>query len=406
MSKRKIIIPIIIITVAVLALYWPIHYVIARNLGSSENPQKQIIPLTDDLSRESSFNPAAQMDSDSSVNNLAPTPYTPDTYIKPVYDPFQSDTPPGVIDEILPQGDPNNASPQADFTVRTDTRGIASRNSGTIGSTFIFNASTSTDGEDYTSKLKARWDFDGDNHYDTYFSRTKTAYHRYERPGTYNLMLQILDTAGNTDTTTQQVIVVNNTPPLAFFSYKPQSAGTPETIYLFDTSRSSDSQYGENYLQYRFDWNGDGKWDTTYQFKKSWRHKFEAVGVFNVTMEVKDPEGSTAKHIEQITINPNSIPYADFTIEVKEQFVNGEIYRTYVFDASASYDPETPQMQLQYRWDFNYTGPDDISFNLDWSNSYKYTGTYQVPGEKIIRLQVRDQDGAVNEVYKTIYVGG
>lgn len=82
----------------------------------------------------------------------------------------------------------------------------------------------------------------------------------------------------------------------------------------------------------------------------------------------------------------------------------GKNYKTeYIFDASLSTDKESTD-NLKYRWDFNYTGSDDINFNTNWQNSPFSKGHYDFSGEKIIRLQVMDEDGAISNSFAKINV--
>jgi hypothetical protein len=190
--------------------------------------------------------------------------------------------------------------------------------------------------------------------------------------------------------------------------------GTTESIFVFNTSDSDDSQFVKSVLDFRFDWNGDGVWDTPYNDKTTWRHRFGTfesaggsvgddvsvsrggAGVYNVIMEVKDPAGAVSTVSHSVTVINNTKPNAEFTYEVKENSYGDTTTYMYYFDASRSRDAEEFQ-SLQYRWDFNYTGVDDISYDTSWSIGAKYSGTFKFAGDRIVRLQVKDDDGATDE---------
>lgn len=335
---------------------------------------------------------------------LLPNEDTPDNYIPPQYDPFnnpygkQTD-----YKEELPNTPPVNIGPVADFTVTAKRLGFPDKYSGTVGTPFLFNANVS-DRETSTARLQVRWDFESDGVPDTFFSRTKTALHTYPKAGIYNVTLEVLDRGGNIMRTTKKMTIVNNTPPTPRFTFRPEGA-TTETVIVFDTDKSIDSQYLSPYLSYRFDWNGDGIWDTEYDRKRIWRHKFLEAGTHHVVMEAKDPEEAVATASADVSTIFNTPPIANFTIDTKQRPVrNGEIETVYSFDASASYDAESGTKNLLYRWDFNYTGEDDIIFDTAFSSARKYSGTFSFAGQKTIRLQVKDKDGAVSEAFQPLEV--
>jgi plastocyanin len=327
---------------------------------------------------------------------LAPTDYTPSTYIQPQYDAFDHDYyRPPVFEEDEP-----DTPPVADFSMSTDSQALQSQARGTTTTRFIFDASLSEDNETDTSRLEARWDFENDGKLDSYFSRTKTIRHTFEKAGVYDVKLEILDKAGNISSTVRKVTIVNNTAPSGYFIVSPSTTGTEKTIFNFTTDRSKDDQYLSYYLQYRFDWNGDGKWDTKYNEKTSWNHRFDVPGNYTVIMEVKDPGGSTARVSQQVFVFANTPPIANFSVKSVPNS-NGAGYE---FNASSSSDKETKNLNLLYRGDFNYNGTDDIIYDTDWSGSPMYSGYYSVPGTKNIKLEVKDEDGLISRSYAQIYV--
>jgi CSLREA domain-containing protein len=92
-----------------------------------------------------------------------------------------------------------NAQPTAAFNVNPTT--------GITNTVFSFDASSSSDPEDPTSALEVRWDWDDNGTYDTIWSTTKIATHTFTTFGLFSIRLQVRDTVGLTDATTQQVEV-------------------------------------------------------------------------------------------------------------------------------------------------------------------------------------------------------
>ncbi|MBU0667535.1 PKD domain-containing protein [Patescibacteria group bacterium] len=335
---------------------------------------------------------------------LKPNEFTPDGYVQPQYDPFNNKFAPSYdfeekVDIAIANG---NTPPMANFVVRTDNE-LADTNSGTTATSFVFDAHSSSDNETKSGNLQVRWDFESDGKVDTFFSRGKSVKHKFVQPGAYTVTVQVLDRGGLTDAISRKVTVVENTEPTAFFSYTPVS-GTESQIFRFDTSKSSDSQYKKQFIEYRFDWNGDGQWDTPYNKKTIWQHRFGAAGTFHVVMEAKDFEGALNVTDAYIDVFENTAPTASFSIDSKTvKTLTGGQTVMYFFDASASSDSESDG-KLQYRWDTDYTGENDINFTTQWRSSPKFSGSYNFAGEKTVRLQVKDVDGAVSNAFATVFV--
>jgi uncharacterized protein (TIGR02145 family) len=78
---------------------------------------------------------------------------------------------------------------------------------GNIRTQFFFNSWPTLDQESLPSSLEFRWDFDGDQRWDTDFSKEHKIYHNYPEPGTYKVYMEARDPDGLSDTTAQFVEV-------------------------------------------------------------------------------------------------------------------------------------------------------------------------------------------------------
>ncbi len=319
-----------------------------------------------------------------------PTEYTPATYVQPKYDPFDpnySATPKVAEDQA-------NAKPIADFNIFNGGN-FQSNDVGTTDTLFTFDANASYDVETDYSRLEARWDFENDGDPDSYFSVIKNIKHKFQYPGTYRVKLEILDRAGNISAAYKDITIAQNTAPIPAFSYSPVS-GTNSQIFTFNTSLSTSNQFRASTLVYRFDWDGNG-WDTKYEAKTLWNHKFDSAGSHKVTMEVKDPGGYTARISREINTVENTAPLASFTV-----YKGG--MGNYDFDAQKTADAETAHNRLYYRWDFDYNGQNDIVYNTFASSVDHASYAYRTGGHKVIRLEVTDADGAKSYAYAEIDV--
>ena len=83
---------------------------------------------------------------------------------------------------------------------------------------------------------------------------------------------------------------VKNATPTASFEMAANKVAI-STDLPFDASGSRDQETASDELVVRWDWNGDNIWDTEYSSVKSYTHKFPSVGIWTITMEVKDGSG-------------------------------------------------------------------------------------------------------------------
>jgi hypothetical protein len=67
---------------------------------------------------------------------------------------------------------------------------------GTVATLFEADASCSSDLEDASDSLQVRWDWENDGVWDTDWTKTKGASHRYETPGRKTLRVEVRDTGG------------------------------------------------------------------------------------------------------------------------------------------------------------------------------------------------------------------
>jgi hypothetical protein len=78
---------------------------------------------------------------------------------------------------------------------------------GDTSTTFIFDASATTDANDSSSAIQVRWDFTGNGTWDSDFSNVKTISHKYSQRGSYTVIMEAIDACGLTSTATTQINV-------------------------------------------------------------------------------------------------------------------------------------------------------------------------------------------------------
>jgi len=164
---------------------------------------------------------------------------------------------------------------------------------GTVDTVFAFDASGVSDLEDVEEDLQVRWDWESDSIFDTEFTTNKTAQHKFDIGGTYYVTMEVKDTRGLTNRTTEFLRVAwPNRAPTASFNVSPDG-GYLQDIFIFDASSSSDPEDKNSDLLCRWDFEGDGTWDTEYSKTKSVQHQYSSPGFYEVVLEVKDSEGET-----------------------------------------------------------------------------------------------------------------
>lgn len=91
-----------------------------------------------------------------------------------------------------------------------------------------------------------------------------------------------------------------NTSPVALFTFNP-NAGTTTDTYQFDASNSSDAEDG-NALQYRWDFDGDGTWDTLFSTSATQSHRYTTAATRLVRLQVKDTQGMTHVAVRSVNV--------------------------------------------------------------------------------------------------------
>ncbi len=174
-----------------------------------------------------------------------------------------------------------------------------------------------------------------------------------------------------------------NQPPVADAG-GPYTATEGDTV-TFDASASTDDG---QIVEYRWDFDGDGTAEdttTTATTTYTWNDDFSATG----TLEVVDDGGKTAQAQFTITIN-NADPVADaggpYTVTPNEQ-----ITLTGAVSDAGSADTHT------FAWDLDNDGTFETA-------GQQVTTSFSAEGDKLIRLQVTDDDGGTGIDTTTVTV--
>jgi len=78
--------------------------------------------------------------------------------------------------------------------------------------------------------------------------------------------------------------------------------------FMFDASASSDQEDNNSDLQARWDFDGDGTWDTEYSVDKVVHHQYAEAGSYEVVLEVKDSKEATGQATETLEVGQTNQP--------------------------------------------------------------------------------------------------
>lgn len=234
------------------------------------------------------------------------------------------------------------AYPKAAFTVTPS--------SGNVTTAFALDASSCSDPQDPPGLLEVRWDWEDNGTWDTSWSTTKTAQHRYASVGNYTIRLEVRDTGGLTDNTTRKVWV-NNTPPVAVILLAPSIPNPPPFSVWADASASSDLEDTIDNLSVRWDWQDDGIWETSWTTGKMGHYQYPSPGIYAIRLEVRDTGGlvANATKLVSILLDPPTNLVAEpggseGTIHVTWSHVTSEYVHHYVV---AVYDSDSAAQPLK-----------------------------------------------------------
>jgi len=262
---------------------------------------------------------------------------------------------------------------------------------------FNFDATDSKATNAGDTILFIRWDWDNDNIWDTGFSRSRKFEHRYYKPGSYNPRMEIRNEAGLSDTILSAVQVARGySAPQPHFTISP-SSGNLRAEFVLDAGKTRDDEDSLNTLKFRWDWEGDGVFDTGFSGQTIVTHFYSASSIYNATLEVADPQGLTAilrKSISVSTSNTRLVPQFHWTPE------KPTTSDTVQFDASSSYDPDNAGNTFTYRWNFTK----DPDFDTEYLSNPVFGYQFPTEGENEVILEIKDQWGLINQVKVKIFI--
>jgi PKD repeat protein len=246
------------------------------------------------------------------ITHTYTTPQSPATVTLTVTD-FEGDTAPTAEPITVTQAQP----PAAMFTAP----------SGAEGAPLSFDGSSSTDPNQNGTITSYAWNF-GDG--TTASGPTQT--HAYTQQGSYTATLTVTDSYGQTNTSTQTV-VVSDMPVSASIAVFP-STPSVGTVIAFTGIRTGDPDEASATYAWRF---GDG----TQTNGTSVAHLYEEAGTYTVVLTINDQDGQVATAKQRVTVAPLAYsPSAPRAVFVAPR---GRAGTPVAFDGSRSSRRGTPE---------------------------------------------------------------
>ncbi|MCA9551751.1 MAG: hypothetical protein KC933_17070 [Myxococcales bacterium] len=159
------------------------------------------------------------------------------------------------------------------------------------------------------------------------------------------------------------------------------STGIAPLEVTFDVTGSRDLRGGA--LTVRYDFDGDGTFDTDPLSDPQAAFRYEAPGAFLVTAELAAADGRTATAQLTVTVSENHAPTAVITASPAA----GRVPLAVTLDARGSADPDGQAIEL--RFDVDGYG----AWDTEWGATDKWQGFLQTAGSLSPAVEVRDPGG-------------
>jgi hypothetical protein len=222
--------------------------------------------------------------------------------------------------------------------------------------------------------------------------------YRGESIGKNTISIRAFDRQGNACTTS---IIITITGGLTVRLSAP-SMVQPSTP--FAVTAVAGKQFAAMKLSYRFDLNGDGKYEIPGNGKVTKNatvenHVISEEGVYRLRVEARSEDGQSAWAGKTITVNapPKAV------LKVIPQ--NAQIGSPVVFDISESSDKRNGKIPLRVKYDIDGNGVWDVPGNGVASTSKTLTYYYKEPGTYTVIVQLTDMDGSTGTALADVVIG-
>lgn len=210
-------------------------------------------------------------------------------YLKVKYEQTESDT---FDTEIIF----DSIAPSISFSIEPDS-GITNETNFTLIPTGC------NDNLSIIDSLNVRFDYENDGVYDSDWKPASSNYNKVFSIGGGNktIRMQLTDGAWQVDTTYDIFV---NTRPVA--SYMSSVDKNNNKIFHFNAGSSYDYEDGTS-VQFRWDFDGNGVWDTDFENNRLVTYEYSGLGKFNPILNVIDTHGLGNTYSQELTVKPNIV---------------------------------------------------------------------------------------------------
>jgi len=245
------------------------------------------------------------------------------------------------------------------------------------------------------SEFYIRWDLNGDSVWDAPFSALPSITHRFYHQGIQSVKVEVLTKDGKQLVLGKKIHVNQGySAPHTAFTISP-STGHYRTDFVFDASSTFDDEDAFESLQFKWDFDNDGYWDTASGNVPISRHTFQRAGTYTVKLCVTDPSQRMSTLTKALVVTMvDSLIHPDFTWTPTEATVKDTIR----LDASATHDDSDSTRFFTYSWSIQGEvgyGPftDPVFPHQFWKE-----------GTQKVTLTATDLNGLYNSITKEIYL--
>lgn len=175
----------------------------------------------------------------------------------------------------------------------------------TVKDTFLFDASATRHETDAGRIFSYSWDVHSEVTYGPFTD--PQFYHVFRSAGMQTVILTVTDQFGLSNSITKEVLVYKENKPPTPKIFVATPYGNITTNFYLTAWPSLDDVTPPSRLLIRWDFEGDGNWDTGWTFEKIQFHQFTVPGEFWVTLEAQDEGGEKATAKTKVWVSQYAI---------------------------------------------------------------------------------------------------
>jgi uncharacterized protein (TIGR02145 family) len=291
-----------------------------------------------------------------------------------------------VIGLEVPRG---YSPPRALFSMTPDSANITTE--------FTFDASLTKDDEDSLDQLEFRWDFTGDQLWDTDFSHNPVITHKYSDNQNYPVRLEARDPQQMSSIKTNILVVTRLNDRIVVLVTHDCWPCTLEDTVRLDASQSYYRDKPDARLLYSWDLFKDNLWESELSESPFFKGWMGVEGKSKIRIRVTDEQGLYMDYIDTVELFPlNSPPVARMVIGNRI----GNTSTKYYLHARESTDRDNSYLDLKARWDVNNDG----IWETEFDGMYEIYITFPAPGKYPVTLMMTDPKDKSSVDTDTVWV--